>query len=192
VLSTDNSTRRRSLDAALAVLQADGLEGLTTRAVAERAGLTQPALYRHFRDKDELVREVLREVQALFRDRLVEALSVEGADTRLRAALDAFRAFAVDRPHLFDALFVRPPSGRETPAETAARPGTIFRLLVDRVVECMHAGELRDDDPVSVALTLAAHAQGLVLLYRRGRLGDARAFARFYVASLDRLLAGLR
>ncbi|KAB8160320.1 TetR family transcriptional regulator [Streptomyces sp. 3MP-14] len=51
-------TRDAMVDAALAVLDETGIEGLTVRAVAERLGVKAPALYWHVRDKQALVDEM--------------------------------------------------------------------------------------------------------------------------------------
>lgn len=45
----------RVLDAAFAVLEAHGFEGLTIRRIAEVLGVKNPALYWHFRNKQEIV-----------------------------------------------------------------------------------------------------------------------------------------
>ena len=46
---------RRVLDAAFAVLEAHGFEGLTIRRIADVLGVKNPALYWHFRNKQEIV-----------------------------------------------------------------------------------------------------------------------------------------
>ena len=48
----------RVLEVAIAVLNADGLSGFTTRRVAERAQTSLPAVYELFTDKAGLVRAV--------------------------------------------------------------------------------------------------------------------------------------
>lgn len=193
MLSPDNSARDRTVRAAMDVVQARGVEHLTTRVLAMRLGLTQPALYRHFATKDELTQEVHRAVAALFLHELAAPLEASHPEDRLRRALGVFRRFAVEQPHYFDLLFVRPPlSGSGHNWGRGRKPSTIFQFLVDRVTECMRARVLRTDDPVSVAFTLAAHAQGLVVLYRRVRFRSEREFARFYDRSFECLLRGLR
>jgi AcrR family transcriptional regulator len=54
------------VDAAAAVVDRDGIDGLTMRRVAEELDSSPMALYRHVRDKDELLVALL--------DRLVERL----------------------------------------------------------------------------------------------------------------------
>jgi AcrR family transcriptional regulator len=48
-------TRERLLDVAGALLGELGIERISTNLVAQRAGMTPPALYRHFRDKYDLL-----------------------------------------------------------------------------------------------------------------------------------------
>lgn len=163
------------------------------RAVADRAGVTAPALYWHFADKEALVREVGREVARLFKDRMVEAIAVPNPEARLRRTLQAFRGFAIEHPAYFHMLFVRPPEsrgGRE--ARDGGARATVFQLLIDRVAECMRDGSLADGNAESVAMTLAALVQGLVVLNRRGRFASDTAFAEFFDLSVDRLIKGLR
>ncbi len=199
MLSTDNSLRRRAIDAALAVLRESGPEGLSTRAVAERAGVTQPALYRHFENKDALVREVMREVRARFRDRFLDALeSAPTARERLLAGMDAFRAFSVEEPGLYDALFATPPrlrpTSRDSPEPTSSGGASrdhSFGLLVDRVAEVVAEGQLRTMEASSVALMFAALGRGLVSLYRRGRYASDDAYAAHFRAACEALLRGL-
>lgn len=189
MLSGDNTPRGRTLQAALAVVRAKGAAQLSTRALAGRIGLTQPALYRHFSSKSELDREVHQAIQGLFKSELAQSLDASNPKERLLRALDTFRRFALEEPHYFDVLFVAPP---RLPGTTLMKRGTIFQFLVDHVSVCMRAGVLRPDDPTSVALTLAALAQGAILLYRRGRFASADEFTRFYRHSCKRLLSGLR
>ena len=148
--------------------------------------MTAPALYWHYEDKEALLRDVRREVAAIYRDHVYASLVEEGALARLKAVLEAFRTFAVAEPHYHELLFQAPPLSNVPRA-----PSSMFQILVDRVRDCMRQNELREDDPASVALTLSAQAQGLVLLYRRERFDSESAFAEFYHRSMERLLRGI-
>jgi AcrR family transcriptional regulator len=48
------STRERILDAAAHVMSTRGLAATTTKEIARAAGFSEAALYKHFRDKEEL------------------------------------------------------------------------------------------------------------------------------------------
>ncbi|MFE1173247.1 TetR/AcrR family transcriptional regulator [Streptomyces sp. NPDC058773] len=56
--------RERILDAAEELFHSEGIRGVGVQAVAEKAGTTKAALYRHFGTKDELVAQWLRIVAA--------------------------------------------------------------------------------------------------------------------------------
>ena len=51
--------REHLLDAAEMEFASSGLQGTTTAALAKRAGITEPVLYSHFENKDQLFEEVL-------------------------------------------------------------------------------------------------------------------------------------
>lgn len=191
-LTVVQSIRPQILASALEVLREHGLEGVTMRAVADRAGVTAPALYWHFADKEALIREVGREVSRTLRDRMLEAGSAPTAEARLRRTLEVFRTFAVSYPSYFHMLFVRPPTTRRGEIRDGGASPMIFQLVVDRVAECMRDGSLAKDDAQSVAMSLAALAQGLVILHRRGRFASDAAFADFFDLSVDRMIGGLR
>jgi AcrR family transcriptional regulator len=191
-LTAVQSLRPHLLASALEVLEDHGLEGVTMRAVADRAGVTAPALYWHFADKEALVREVGREVSRVFKDQMLEAVAAPTSEARLRRTLEVFRTFAIAHPSYFHMLFVRPPTSRRGEIRDAAASPTIFQFLVDRVAECMRDATLAKADPQSVAMTLAALAQGLVVLHRGGRFASDAAFAAFFDLSVDRMIDGLR
>jgi AcrR family transcriptional regulator len=191
-LTAVQSLRPQILTSALAVLHEHGLDAVTMRAVADRAGVTAPALYWHFADKEALIREVGREVSRVFKDRMLEANGAPGAEVRLRRNLQVFREFAVAYPSYFHMIFVRPPTSRRGEIRDGGASPAIFQLLIDRVAECMREGSLAKGDAQSVALSLAALAQGLVVLHRGGRFVSDAAFADFFDLSVDRMIGGLR
>jgi AcrR family transcriptional regulator len=49
----------RILEAAAELIEAEGLDTVTTRAIAERAGVSAPSLYRFFADRDEIFDRLL-------------------------------------------------------------------------------------------------------------------------------------
>ena len=65
------------LDVALALTREVGLAGLTVRKLAERAGFTEAALYRHFHNKQELL---LAMVERVSQQRLLTPLRAIAAD----------------------------------------------------------------------------------------------------------------
>jgi len=52
-------TRQRIIEAAERVFSRDGFQGATTREIAREAGVNEVTLFRHFRSRDELLRQTI-------------------------------------------------------------------------------------------------------------------------------------
>ena len=59
VQERSRQTVARILDAAEALIDEGGVEAVTTRAVADRAGVTYPSLYRFFADREEILDQLV-------------------------------------------------------------------------------------------------------------------------------------
>jgi AcrR family transcriptional regulator len=117
------------VEIALGVLDTEGMAGLTLTAVAERAGVAVPALYKHVRN--------LAELQQLIRVRVVDDLTAElttaavgrsGADA-LRALANVFRDYAIRNPHRY-AVTVRAAEPDTRLAEAAERMLALFLAVL--------------------------------------------------------------
>lgn len=60
LLTVPDLSRRQLLQAGLELLAEKGYKGATTRAIAERAGLTEVTLFRHFGSKEALLKEAIQ------------------------------------------------------------------------------------------------------------------------------------
>jgi AcrR family transcriptional regulator len=179
------------LAATLAVLDREGVNGLNLRAVGEEAGVSAPAVYWHFKDKPALLAAVVKQISAEFVQQVREAAERARPRDMLAAVADAFIAFVVEHPHRFQLLFRGPTRGNQVLRQPPPPPHTSFGTMIDVVRRSMKAGGLKVDDPVSVALTVSAMGQGLVVLLERNRFGDRDEFAEFARLSFRRLLNGL-
>jgi AcrR family transcriptional regulator len=81
-------SRDAIVDAARAVIEAEGVERLTMRRIADKVGSSPMAIYRHVRDKDELLVAVL--------DRLVAELPRPRLPAEPRARLNRLWRFLHD------------------------------------------------------------------------------------------------
>jgi TetR/AcrR family transcriptional regulator, tetracycline repressor protein len=70
--------RKTILSQAFALLNETGLEGLTLRRLAARLGIQAPAIYWHFKNKQELLDEMATQV---FREALLEAPAIDAAQS---------------------------------------------------------------------------------------------------------------
>lgn len=113
--------------AALKLFVHEGVDAATTREIAENAGVSEGALYRHFKGKDELALHLFRETHHRLGEMMAEALTIEGSlEDRVRAAVTAYCELADDDFLLFS-----------------------FHLV--SIHKYVPYDKKRDDDPVSIA-----------------------------------------
>lgn len=101
--------RNALIDAAATIVELRGLEELSLRAAARRAGVSQTAPYRHFQDKEALIAAVAADGFLMLSEDLEAAASSE-ADVMLIAK--AYFRFAQDHPARFQLMFGRDISDR--------------------------------------------------------------------------------
>lgn len=152
---------RMIVDAAYELLDEEGLEGLTIRAVLTRTGLSRRAFYERFGGKDDLVlavfEETIRRAARLFgehvsnienpleRLRLIVRFIVLGKSMQGMASNDR-RSAALSREHL------RLAESRPSDLRVALRP--LIALIEQQLAEGMEAGVVRQDDPKRLASLL--------------------------------------
>jgi len=181
------SQRERILSAARAIALEEGSEALSMRRVASRLGVTATSLYRHFENREAILREVVAEGRAAFAEYLRTSLRGRTPQRRFWSAYDAYLAFAIERPAHYEALFFHHLGGEEV-----THSQETFQLLVERVRECIDAGYFRAGDPMKLATTLWVHAHGLASLYLVGRFGsDAAQFKKLARESMQLILEGV-
>lgn len=157
---TDASSRREDaraaiVDAAARLLREHGPAAVTTRAVAEAAGVQPPALYRLFGDKDGLLEAVAEHVMATYvsaKAATVQAASAADVDPvdDLRAGWRTQIDFGVANPALFR-LLSDPDRVRHSPAARSGRG-----VLESRVHRIALTGRLRLGEQRAVDLVQAA------------------------------------
>ena len=188
------TTADRLLRAARAIFEREGPDAVTMRRVASAVGLSPMALYRHFPNREALLKRISDDsFNEIARHWDVHRA---GSDpiTRLLSTQRIYLDYAFAHPHLFDHAFsARRDDARRFPEDFHARLSPTVNVVHDVVVDAQQHGLLRAGDPWDIAMTLWAHAHGLVALYRAGRFSyDERAFREFYESSLGKLLDGLK
>lgn len=149
------TTQAKIIDAAARLLREHGPAAVTTRRVAEQAGVQPPAIYRLFGDKDGLLEAVAEHVMAAFassKAAIVAAASADNVDPLddLRASWQAQIDFGVANPALFRLL--------SDPTRLARSPGAQSgkRVLEARVHRIAAAGRLRVSEPRAIGMIQAA------------------------------------
>lgn len=185
-------TKDRILSAARAVLEREGIEGLTIRRVAQRAELSPMALYRHFADKNALFDALMQDGIAAW-ESIVRGIRARDPMDWLVALGEAFLDFALTQPHRFDAAFFLPaPAARRFPDDFAAGRSPAIAMAMARIDEAKAEGRLRDKPTLEIALAAAAFGQGFVSMYRANRFASEKQFKALYRAAHRNFLESLK
>lgn len=141
----------------------DGASAVTTRAVAQAAGVPPPTIFRLFGDKDGLLEAVAEHVLADYVAGKTAAVATEDGDPveHLRAAWHTNVDFGLANPALYG-LFVTP--GRLQQSAAMARGNDVFRTRVARVAA---AGLLRVSETRAVDMLRAAGNGAVLTLLTR-------------------------
>lgn len=153
--------------AALKLFVHDGVDGATTRDIAEQAGVSEGALYRHYKGKDELAFSLFMETHLRLGQMVLEAAMTEGGlEEKVRAIVTAYCTLADEDWLLFSFHLLS--LHRYLPHDTKRDddPTTITENIVRGLIA---AGEIPAGDPA----LLAAMSLGIVL-----QAGQNKAYDR--------------
>jgi len=144
-----------------------GPERLTTEAVANAVGLSQPGIFRHFPKKQDLWEAVAAHVGTMMEARWAKAQNPDAAPMRqIRALIVAQLQLIHSTPAIPAILF-----SRELHTKNKGLRNAFYSLLnrfhqvIARLATCARdAGELRDDlDPEDAAFLIVGLVQGLAV-----------------------------
>ncbi|MEV0190167.1 TetR/AcrR family transcriptional regulator [Kitasatospora purpeofusca] len=105
-----------------------GASALSLNAIAKQMGMSGPALYRYFANRDELITELVREAYRDLADTLRTAADT-GAD--LPGLARALRTWALADPQRYLLLYGTPVPGYQAPEDTTAISQEIAVTLID-------------------------------------------------------------
>lgn len=153
--------------AALELFIRDGVDAATTRGIADVAGVSEGALYRHYKGKDELALALFMQTHNQLGEMMLAAFSDAGTiEDKVRRAVTAYCAFADDDWLSFSYHLVS--LNRYLPYDTkrADDPVSVVEKLIEHL---MQSGDIPKGDPaILAAMSLGVVMQaGLNKVYNR-------------------------
>jgi AcrR family transcriptional regulator len=182
------STREKILAAARKAFDRKGLEGLSLREVAAKVGITPMAIYRHFASKEALIDALVLDALDEWSAR-VQALPAVAGLAKIEQMGEAFLDFALREPRRFEAAFLLPSrKARRYPDDFAAGRSPAGNIQLSVLEEGIRQGAVAAAPPVEIVLINSALSQGLVTLYRAGRIaGGEEEFRALYRRAMRRV-----
>jgi AcrR family transcriptional regulator len=182
-------TRTRILRASRKLFDEKGLEELSLRSVARRVGITPMAIYRHFDSKEALVDALVLDGLAQWSAR-VDALPPANGLAKIEQIGEAFLDFALEEPRRFEAAFlIHSNKARRYPDDFVAGRSPAGTVQLEAIEQAMADGLLEAHSAIEIMMTNAALGQGLVTLYRAGRIAGGEAeFRKLYRRATRRVM----
>lgn len=165
--------RNALVTAALKLLEKEGTADFSLRELAKRLGVSAPALYTHFADKDALLVAVAVAGFAKLKAALEAAVQQNAEpEAQFLAMGRAYVQFGVAHPALYRLMF----AGEELPAKREQFPelqeagNAAFRALTGMLVAMQQSGFMRAGNTDLDGFTIWAHVHGLTSLVITGRV----------------------
>ena len=176
------------VEAAKEIILDEGVESVTVRKVADRAGYAFSTIYKHYRDLEALLLDVKASmIGDLYAWMTTMAPTPPTSLDDIKNVSRTYAAYFLEHPHVFRFFYSCRPNPEET--HTVALPDfaldwqETFRAFVEN-------GALRPEDVPRLSKTLIYALQGLLSLYFAGYGLAAEALFSELDQTVDFLLGG--
>jgi AcrR family transcriptional regulator len=177
------------LRSALSILDDEGPDGFTVRAIAKRANVAPMAIYNHFGGVNGVIDQLW--IQGF--EMLGEAINRHSGDVDadfMSAGL-AYRRFALENRGLYTLMFLHRFRNYEPSPDSSQVAAQTFQSLVAMVERCQAAGILTHSRAIDAAQVIWSGCHGYVSLELH-RINFAPNVDDTYVMMLETLRRGLR
>lgn len=143
-----------------------GAENFTLADACRLAGVTTAAPYRHFRDKQEILEELVARAfdEMSERSRVAVEAHGEGTIEGIRAMGHAYVQFAVDETAMFRLMFGQNPALKKA-ADVVARGQSCFANVINQVaLYCQREGIQANAPEIAVELWTFVHGAASLLI----------------------------
>ncbi|MFI6180723.1 TetR/AcrR family transcriptional regulator [Nonomuraea sp. NPDC051191] len=169
------------VDLAVCIVDESGPESLTLSALAARAGVATPSLYKHVRNLAEL-RELLSvRIADEIAGELGQAVLGRSRDEAVGALMDAWRAYVTRHPHRYAMVIQQPHPAMRASGER----------LVDIMLAALRGYGLAGSDAIHAARCLRAAAHGFAVLEASGAFGLPELLDESYGLLKHMIVAGV-
>ena len=174
--------RQNVLDASLTLIEEGGLDGLSMREVARKAGVSHQAPYHYFGDREAILAELAGEGFSKLGQSLVRAGAQAGSEPvkAVEAMGRAYVEFALRNPAYFQAMFRADAVPLDRYPEARKREDEAFGKLVEGIDRAFRKQPAEVRRTIAIACWAMVH--GLATLILEGslarKLGIPRARQR--------------
>lgn len=180
----DPELEERILKAAHSLWKRGGEKALTMRAVARAARTNTPAVYRRFKDREDLIRGLLRRLALQIREHFTAGKTLEGM-------AEAYVEYALQLPHEYELFYTH--GGTLSPPKGTGRPRPIRDsrpnfALVEELLAARLGGRPDDQTQLALAVWATLHGTAMLLLSKSIPEGHEQELRRACRSAIKALL----
>ena len=190
-----NATKDVILTCARDLYLSNGYKGLSMRKIADKAGISATAIYRHFSNKEELFHRLVKKGFSTYTHYLTPALKETTAQDRFIKTVEYALDFILEQPKYFELIFVKSETKDELVNfdDLRVESKISFDFYTTRITECMEEGYLKKDNPSEISVLLLGAYTGFFSFYTSGLLPRTEEEIRkLYWRTMDRILNGVK
>jgi AcrR family transcriptional regulator len=182
--------RESLISAALKFIENNPLEKLSLRALASKAGVSQAAPYRHFKDRNAVLAAISQQGFELKFKYMLESFIANHDRPKelIHGCAQAFFKMGLLHPQHFKLMLTSHVCPSPDYPDLEAAAGLAFGLLKKTILICQSAGIVGAGDPYHQSMHCWAMISGFTTLYIEGRLNwlgvneeNAKDALRMYV-----------
>lgn len=187
-MSTKKSTKKAIIDTAARLFAEKGYEGMTIKLIADEVGITPPAVYAFFKNKEEVFLQIYKEVIsghldiALYHSKEIQDQPVKDQLYRLLRELMEYQIKDRLQMKIFMRLLLFPPQVFQLnlKAELIKLEEAECALFSELFEKGMHSGEIREGDSQVYARAMLCMMDGL--FWQLQRYEEAAFWEKFELA----------
>ncbi len=136
-------TKDRILYEALKLFSSKGIKETTIRDIAKAVGITEGAIYRHFKSKDEIVNNLFVHYSGELHDALLNAIKgKDGFKEKFRSLIYSFMDYILSKPDVFRYLDIVHLLGKSNIENMDKLP---MRVVYSLIEEGVKQGYIKED-----------------------------------------------
>jgi AcrR family transcriptional regulator len=149
------------IDAGVELISKKGIDSLSLRSLAKQLGVSHTAIYRHFKNKESLVLQIIEHGYTLLHTSLEKA--VKESDNIIEQFILSGRyylKFAIDYPNYYNVMFgkyINKSDYSENLREKSMKP---FNLIADIIYKAQQAGYIKKIDHRKAAFVVWSLVHG--------------------------------
>ena len=152
------------------LVESKGPDHFSVAEACREAGVSTAAPYKHFRDKDDMIRAVVFEGMDRHRDQMLAAIAPldPSSPERITALGRVYLDFACAEPGVFRLMFALSQRHSDDP-ELIAHGNSLFGVVIDQVAHCLGRSEPVAED-IRRAFMLWSFVHGMSFLLIDGKV----------------------